>query len=105
MRSQHSPGKEEGRDDSNDKYSEYDLKYEHYYNNLQVPNYKNISSNVKAAMDFTDVEKPFSRDGLHEPLFPVISGLGLKLDRRAYTVKKTPSKKIQDVIMKQGKQS
>lgn len=56
-------------------------------------------------MDFTDVEKPFSRDGLHEPLFPVISGLGLKLDRRAYTVKKTPSKKIQDVIMKQGKQS
>lgn len=34
VRSQHSPGKEEGRDDSNDKYSEYDLKYEHYYNNL-----------------------------------------------------------------------
>jgi hypothetical protein len=38
---------DEGRDDSNDKVSEYDLKYENYFHNLQVPNYKNVSYNVK----------------------------------------------------------
>jgi hypothetical protein len=54
-------------------------------------------------MDFTDVEKPFSREGINEPLFPVISGPGLKLERRAFTVKKSSGKKILEVLSKQGK--
>jgi len=62
----------ERRDDSADKASEYDLKFESYIHNLQFPNYKNFSKNVWDALDFSDIGVQFPWEHMNEPLFPVI---------------------------------
>ena len=88
-------------DDSAEKASEYDLKFDSYIHNIQFPNYKNFSKNVKDALDFSDLGVPLSWES--DRMFPNISSklsntIGQK---KAYTVKKTTNKKFQE-IMKMG---
>lgn len=57
------------REDSAEKASEYDLKFDSYIHNIQYPNFKNFSKNVKDALDFSDLGMPMSRE---DPRFPLI---------------------------------
>ena len=55
-----------------------------------MPNFKNLSKNVRAAMDYSDPE--LSRMGIWEPLFPAVKS------NKAYTHKKPVSRKFRELV-------